>query len=79
MRPLPRVCTGRGPWADHVVALHMVRIQPLYALVELDALAELVGLCWTTALTTTGRSSDHSSRSSSSSLRCRDHPEYGRS
>lgn len=42
--PLAAVSTGRGPWADHVVALHMVRTQPLHTLVELDALAELVDL-----------------------------------
>ncbi|MEU0846331.1 DUF6221 family protein [Streptomyces sp. NPDC005962] len=41
---LATVRTGRGPWADHIVAEHRVRTQPRHTLAELDALASLVDL-----------------------------------
>ncbi|KUN51715.1 hypothetical protein AQJ46_51050 [Streptomyces canus] len=38
------VRTGRGPWADLVVAEHVVRTQPRRAIADLDAWVELVDL-----------------------------------
>ncbi|MDH6522024.1 DUF6221 family protein [Streptomyces sp. SAI-090] len=41
---LVTVRTGRGPWADLVVAEHFVRTQPARAFADLDAWANLVDL-----------------------------------
>ncbi|WP_331759323.1 DUF6221 family protein [Streptomyces anulatus] len=54
---LATVTTGHGPWADHVVAQHVVRTQPRQALADLGALAQLVDLlahCHNHDLTVTG-------------------------
>lgn len=36
--------TGHGPWADHIVAQHLVRTQPRHTVADLDAQADLVDL-----------------------------------
>lgn len=44
-RVLTPVFTGRGWWADHEVADHIIRNQPLRALAELEAKSLFLDLC----------------------------------